>query len=153
MNNAYSIKDIHNARQKDSALVFGITPRGVRKWECPRNNDGTYDLPAVISWKLQREVDRIDAMCAGQNTGSPAIEKYREEQFKMARLKRLEMEKTLLPREAMQSGLMQLAGLLRSAGKTLQTEYGPDAQNILDEALDEFEALVKEQYGEEEKEL
>lgn len=71
------------------------------------------------------------------DTDSPALERYREERSQLARLDRLEREKTLLPRGDVHDGLSRLAHILRQAGETLQRQFGAEAAAVLNEALDD----------------
>lgn len=66
---------------------------------------------------------------------SPWLEKYREEQARMARLKRLEMEKQLLPRHIIHDGLTAIATTIRQAGERL-AKISPDAVEVLNQAID-----------------
>lgn len=42
--------------QRHTAEALGVTARSLRDWaECPRSDNGTYNLPEVIAWKIARE--------------------------------------------------------------------------------------------------
>jgi len=77
-----------------------------------------------------REVD--DTLLDGPST--PALERYRDEKAKLAKLERLERECELLPRDQVHAGLARIASLLRSAGEAIQ-KINPECYAILDEAL------------------
>ncbi|MCA9016785.1 MAG: hypothetical protein KDA77_15740 [Planctomycetaceae bacterium] len=85
------------------------------------------------------------------SSGSPALERYREERAKLAKLDRLERESTLVPRDEIRTGLVQIAGILRTAGEALQQNYGNGASEILNEALDDADAAIAVFCGTEEK--
>jgi hypothetical protein len=79
--------------------------------------------------------DEDDPLLAGGT--SPALERYR-----LVRAKREEFnyERDLerwVDRELLNRALGVLAAVLRQAGEGLQRQYGPEAQNILDEAIDD----------------
>ncbi len=76
-------------------------------------------------------------------SGSPALERYREERAQLARLDRMEREKSLVPREEIRSALAEIAGILRTAGEVLQQSYGNAASEILNDALDDAEAAIE----------
>ena len=65
--------DFTRLSQKDLAAAFGVTGRAVRDWdECPRNEDGTYDLPACIRWRanagsLDLNAERARLACEQAN--------------------------------------------------------------------------------------
>ena len=86
-----------------------------------------------------------DPMLAGVD--SPALERYREERAKLARLDRLAREQSLLPRDSMREVLGRIARILRSAGESLGRQYGPDAQDLLNEALDDYSGEVETFFG------
>ena len=70
---------------------------------------------------------------------SPALERYREERAALARLDRLERERVLVNRQAIREGMGRISAVLRTAGDTLQRQFGPEALEILNEALAEAE--------------
>lgn len=79
---------------------------------------------------------------------SPALERYREERAALARLDRLERERVLVNRQEIREGLSRIATVLRTAGDTLQRQYGPGALEILNEALAEAEREMGRSDGE-----
>ena len=113
----------------------------------------TINLPAVVralrdfladnAQKLARDDDPLM-----QGTGSPALERYREERAAMARLDRLEREQKLIPRDAARESLGRIAAILRGAGDTLQREFGSAAVEILYEALDDSQSEIDRAFGE-----
>ena len=115
----------------------------------------TINLPAVVralhdfladnAVKLARDEDPLM-----QGSGSPALEKYREERAAMARLDRLEREGSLLPRDDVREALGRMASMLRSAGEALQRQFGAGAVEILYEALDDAQREVDRCFGQEE---
>lgn len=82
-----------------------------------------------------------------QGSGSPALEDYRRERAAIARLDRLEREGQLIPREQSRQALGQGAAILRAAGETLQRQFGPEAAQILHEALDDFQHEIDRTFG------
>jgi hypothetical protein len=112
----------------------------------------TIDLPAVVrrihdflaenAHKLAREDDVLL-----QGAPSPALEKYREERAKIARLERLEREGKLLPRHQIREFLARVATLIRDAGERVDRQYGAAAAAILYEALDEAQREIERTLG------
>jgi phage terminase Nu1 subunit (DNA packaging protein) len=49
---ALSIPDVSRMTQLSVASVLGMTRQAVAGWDCPRNRDNTYDLRAVVQWRL-----------------------------------------------------------------------------------------------------
>ncbi len=108
----------------------------------------TVDLAAVIRWlhdfladnrqKLQA-TDGEDPM-SGEST--PALERWREEKWRLARLERQRVEQSQLPRDEIHELLGRVAGILRAMGDRLQRRFGPEAYNMLTEALDDADRHV-----------
>jgi hypothetical protein len=67
---------------------------------------------------------------------SPALERYREERAKMARLQRLEKEEALVPRDELRNVFATMTSVIRRAGEKLQKQFGVKARKILDKAID-----------------
>jgi hypothetical protein len=91
-----------------------------------------------------RKLGAGEDLMSGPET--PGLEMYRQERAKLARLDRLEREGSLLRLEDVHESLMELADLLRGAGDQLQREYGPDAMQIIDETLTEFNRRVLKRF-------
>jgi phage terminase Nu1 subunit (DNA packaging protein) len=112
------------------------------------------DLSAVVRWLHQfladnaiklRGADSDDPMMAG--AVSPWLEEFRKEQTFLARLKRRELEGALIPRDVIHDALARIASILRGAGAVLQRQFGPEAHQILDEALDDAEREIESLCG------
>lgn len=104
-------------------------PEVVRAW---------HDFLAENKYKLARDDDPLM-----NGSGSPALERYREERASMARLDRLEREAELLQRDVVRQSLGKIAGVIRNAGEALQRQFGQSAADILNEALDDAELEIK----------
>ncbi|MEZ6152365.1 MAG: hypothetical protein R3C09_19875 [Pirellulaceae bacterium] len=79
---------------------------------------------------------------------SPALERYREERALLARLQRLERETELLPRDLVRQSLAKTATLIRTAGESLQRQYGDGAAELLYEAIADAEAEIERFFAE-----
>jgi hypothetical protein len=101
-----------------------------------------HDFLAENALKLARDEDALM-----QGSGSPALERYREERAALARLDRLEREGTLIPRDVARESLGRIAAILRSAGDTLQQQFGGEAVSILYEALDDAQREMDQSFG------
>lgn len=124
----------------EQAARYGI-PFGGSVINLPAVVRALHDFLADNAVKLARDDD--DLM---QGSGSPALERYREERAIIARLERMEREASLIPRDEMREALGRLAGLLRTAGETLEREHGVEARSVLDEALDDAEREIDEMF-------
>lgn len=103
---------------------------------------GFHNLLARYANRLGAGSDGDDPLLAGVN--SPALERYREERAKLARLDRLEREGSLVERAALQELLAPLAAMLRAAGENLERQFGIEAAQLLNDVLDDFERDVVE---------
>jgi hypothetical protein len=115
----------------------------------------TIDLPAVVRalhdflavhHRKFKQLDEDDELLAGGD--SPALERYRDERAKLAKLDRLEREQELLPRDKTHAGLIQIASILRTMGEQLQKKFGPEAQEMVDNALENAARTIEELFGE-----
>jgi len=110
----------------------------------------TVDLTAIVKWvhdflarnKVRLNAPETDDPLLG-GTNSAALERYRDERAKLARLERLQKEGELLPREDVHQVLGQIATVLRSAGEILGRQFGADAQDVLNEALDDAQHEIE----------
>lgn len=125
----------------EQAVRYGI-PFGGRAIDLPAVVRSLHDFLADNAQRLSRD---LDDMLVG--TGSPALERYREERAKLARLDRLDREQQLLPRDEVREALSQIATILRGAGETLQREFGAGAADILYEALDDADREIDRTFG------
>lgn len=107
----------------------------------------TIDLPAVVrslhdffadnKHGLSRLLDHRE-----EGGKDEAREKLTWEQYRRQRLKRLAEEGSYLPAELVHELLAELSTILRNAGELLAKHHGDDAQDILNTALDDFDALI-----------
>jgi len=125
----------------EQAQRYGI-PFGGPAINLPAVVRAFHDFLADNAQKLARDEDPLM-----QGTGSPALERYREERAAMARLDRLEREQQLVPRDAARESLGRIAAILRGAGDTLQREFGLAAVEVLYEALDDSQREIDRIFG------
>ncbi len=105
------------------------------------------DLPAVVKalHNFLAEHGRKLLDDAGELTPestSPMLERIREEDWRLKRVKRLLAEGQVLPRGVVHDWFSQVAGLLRKAGELLEKQFGPEALEIHDKALASAERLI-----------
>jgi hypothetical protein len=78
------------------------------------------------------------------NIVSPALEKFRNERYKLARMERLEKQNKLIPRVKVRHVLAHLASVLRDTTDRLQKLFGPRVVETMDETLLCFEAEIED---------
>ncbi len=123
-------------------------PLGGPKIDLPEFVRAFHDFLAKHAQKLTQEDDSL--LPSAQ--GSPALERYREERAKLAKLDRLERERKLLPRLEVRRNLTIIARIIRGAGERLTKRFGNEASAILNDALDDAEWTINHSFGEEETE-
>ncbi len=115
----------------EQAQRYGI-PCGGATINLPEVAKALHNFLAANAAKLAREDDDLL-----QGESSPALERYREERFLLARLERKERQQKLLPRHEVHELLARIAGIVRGAGDALQRQFGNEAVVLLIEALDD----------------
>jgi hypothetical protein len=128
---------------QEQAARYGI-PFGGASVNLPAVVRALHDFLADNAQKLAREDDVLL-----QGASSPALEEYREERTKLARLERRQREGSLIPRDEAREALGRIAAVLRGAGDELQRQFGAEALAILDEALQDAEREIERAFGEE----
>ena len=129
----------------DQATRYSI-PFGGASIDLPNVVKALHDFLAENAQRLARE---DDGMLLGGS--SPALERYREERAKLARLDRMERQSRLLPRDQVREALGRIAGILRDAGDTLLRQFGNSAAEVMLEALDDAEREIASFFGEDEE--
>ena len=113
----------------------------------------TLDLYAVLSAFHKFLADNKHKLAAtdGEDPmsgeSSPALERWREEKYRLARLERLRQEDSLLPRDKIHTGMAAMANILRHLGAPMQRQYGPAAHQLVTEALDDWQRELDSLYG------
>lgn len=126
------------------SLMTGVKSRTLREWfsqGCP-GDPGRYCPAEIVAWGRENkwQTDVGDPELSGGD--SPALERYRDEKAKLARLDRLQREGELVRAADIEEMLNSFSSLIRSTGEQLRRQFGNDALQILDEALDECDRLI-----------
>jgi len=127
---------------QEQAQRYGI-PFGGAVVNLPAVARALHDFLADNAHRLNEDDDEL----LRGGAGSPALERYREERAALARLDRLEREGQLLPRDQVREAHGRISALLRTAGETLGRQFGPEAANVLHEALDDIGREVQRSFG------
>lgn len=125
------------------ARLLGVSRSTPGKWSqegCPRNQDGSFSLPAVVQWRVDRAAN-TDPMLSGGD--SPATERYRLAKARLAELELGERRRALLPRAVVHEALARLGVMLRGFGERLATDPAAKEHHAdLHETLDDFDRDV-----------
>lgn len=129
---------------KDLADIFSISPQAVSKWAaegCPRRGK-FYNLAEVITWKILKARQIAgDLMAAGGD--SPHLERYRSASADLREMEVEERRGALVRLDDTKEFLGRLAKIIRSLGASLGKAYGPDAQQMLNEHLEDLNAVIE----------
>jgi len=123
--------EIERMPQEATAAVLGVTRQAMSLWarrDCPRNSDGTYDLGAVVRWRVAELEEREQR--ARRVAGQGRVRRD-QAQAELAELQLAERKGEMLPRTALIAGWVaryrtmqsMLLGLVRRLG-----QYGLDRE-------------------------
>jgi len=113
---------------------YGVHLRTVAGWMaagCP-GKPGAYDLDKIHAWRDHTKKD--DPLLAGRS--DPELARYRMARAELAELDLEERRRNLIPREEVHRVMEAVATALRSAALVLEKQYGDQAREILEDALD-----------------
>jgi len=93
------ICNTQKATQLEAAKLFNVSAKTIRTWstehDAPRNDDGSYDLIALISWRLELEAARSEAV--NGSTISDELERWRAARRRLAELDLAERQRQVIP--------------------------------------------------------
>jgi hypothetical protein len=97
---------------------------------------------AKAAAKVQPQDDAL--LAAGD---SPELERYRAARASLAELELGERNASLVHRDQLEPAFTAYASAVRRAGEALQRRFGPEAVDLLNEALTEAEQAVRRTWG------
>ena len=136
---------------EEYSRLSGRQPKTFRaiadRYGVPLSGD-SIDLSGVLKWfhSFLAEHGRKLFATSGEDPmsgeTSPALELWREEKYKLARISRLEKEGDLIPRELLHETLSILAGILRKGGESIRKHFGEEALELFTEILNNVEREI-----------
>ena len=148
--------------QKDLASAVDVDPSTVAQWVragLPRSSAGKnrfrYCIPCAVAFRMRGlespapapgSLTAEEEMLVGA-ADSPALERYRLARAKLSELELEERRKSLLPRDRVRTGLSRFAVILRQLGERLGQRYGPEATSSVNDALDDCQRVVDDEFG------
>ena len=112
------------------------------------------DLPAVVRALHDFLARNARLLASGMDDASllfgrstPSLERVRRATAELREIQVARERGNLVDRALARECLLQLAGMLRAAGETLQRRYGPDALEIVNDMIANWERLVEEHFG------
>lgn len=143
----------HRMTGQEVASIFSVSAAAVTKWSrdgCPRKG-AHYNFPDVLQWRIEKLTvpKGMDPMLAGDNT--PALERYRYAAAQLKEIDVAERQGVVIPLDDMREILGQFAIILKGVGETLGKNFGKEAQQIVNEGVDEFQAGLEKALKKKEK--
>lgn len=139
------------------ASVFGVSPQAVQAWrrsiptdaEVWREVQGRgrgarairWDVPALIAYRERQAAARTTEQ--GETPAERELRRKRAAEADLRELDLAERHRRLVDPSVFQGYLDRLARLLRETAQSLQRQFGNDAGQLLNEAIDDFEAELK----------
>ncbi len=80
-----------------------------------------------------------DESLAMASADGPSLERWRAAKAVLAEMEVAERKQNVLDRAVMHVGLASMSTIIRGCGETLQKQFGPEALDILNEALDDYD--------------
>ena len=133
-------------KQKQAAEVIGRPASFLRDNNPPRNEDGSYSIPALVRWFVQWEVDRAVPDDLKEEKLKEEINVLKERNRKL----QFENEVTAGNMADIRSLREMLAGLavpIRKLGELIgrkATVTGLDAQQMINQAIEDYERALGE---------
>ena len=123
--------------------------------ETPHETTGEFviDLKAALRWfatrwQAERKAgNRFNGTATDAEPAAPWLEKWREEKARLARFDRKEREGSLLDRESVRDSLTNMSAILRKLGVSIQQHFGPEAHQMVEEAIDDWERDFQDGLG------
>jgi hypothetical protein len=98
--------DFSRVRQGEMSAIAGISPQTLNAWDCPRNDDGTYNTAEVWKWRENK--------LSGKSSGRDDLEKQKLElQIEKMGIEINEMKEKNIPLETHEQILCNRAEGLR----------------------------------------
>ena len=128
--------------QQAAAWLVSMTGRHLRDAQPPRNRDQTYNGPELVQWAIGQRVEAATGGGLAEDSRiqidllKGRIEKLKHENH-LAELKIGERNQRLVDRAVIEQNLAAQAAMIRSSLEKLERQFGPEALDIVIEALDE----------------
>lgn len=91
--------------------------------------------------------DDLEAGDEPREFSSPALEKKREVEYQLRLRDLAERDGQLVSREHTRQGLALAAGIFKQFGDTLQRQFGSDALDLWNDALNDWERAIEAAFG------
>jgi len=130
------------------ARFFGVSERTIAYWlgeGCPGER-GNYPLPAMVEWvKLNKWCPSSDPMLAGGDSDN--LERYRGARADLAEHDLQDRKETLIDPVAVRDVFLHSLRFYDDCIEQLRERFGDHAANIISEAVEHAEELIKHELG------
>lgn len=145
------VRNLATATQDEVAAVLGISAMQVSRLQKTEGAPTGINVPEFVGWYVERQLRRATTQAGGDpdmvGGDSPALERYRAAKADLAELDRDERRMKLIPRDQAEESARMRAQVMRRAGEKLQRRFGVEAQEILDDAIDEATRIIEKTFG------
>lgn len=139
----------------DVAMHFGVQLQTAQEWGQrgmpKKGKDKRYNLRDIAlwlrkegPWKQNAKLDDDDVF---GGSDSPNLERYRAAKAQLAEFELGEKKKELFNGVQINDLLLRCASRIRKVGERLGKRYGADAQNAINDAMDDFAFDVANELG------
>lgn len=147
--------------QAQVGRMLNVSTASVQRWMtigCP-GKEGHYEVvPAIVHWLTKegpwktrrRGTDDADPLLS-EAIDTPALERYRTARAKMVELEYEKACRTVMPVEDVREAFAGAAGHLRKLGESLAKQFGPAAQQMLNDGIDEYAQIIAAKFGDSER--
>lgn len=148
----YSQRDLASALAVDQGTITQWVRMGLRREKAGKNR-WRYCIPCAAKFARDRAQAAakdplpIDDELIAMGGDSPALERYRLAKAKLAEMDIEQRRNALVPRDRIRSGLGRFAQILRQLGERLGQRYGPEATASVNDALDDCQQVIDDEFG------
>lgn len=126
----------------EAARAFGVSRQALSQWKgCPRNEDGSFDLRAIIAWRLEQAKLNAIAECGGDpdtlGENSPQKERLLKLKADEQEMKNGRMRRELVPVAELREHHARAAGLLQRFGEIAERRWGVECRTEFEHHLEQ----------------
>lgn len=127
----------------EQAATYGL-PIGGASIDLAELAPKLHDFLARIAPYYARWITNADedALLLGEAT--PSLERLRKAQAELTEFKLKQLKRDVVPREEVHQKLARTASIVRGCGDALQRQFGPEAHQILEDALNDVDRQIAE---------
>ncbi|MFO7788566.1 MAG: hypothetical protein R6V05_03805 [Candidatus Brocadiia bacterium] len=142
--------DFTDLPSNEAAAAFGMTVQNLQNWKragCggwSQDDDGHlhWNLPAVIAWRRERDVENAggtpgETLLEGGASDSPALEQLRRKRHDLLDVEYRQRIGELIERDQVIEQFREASRVLRTALEGVQRRFGDEVGDAIRDALDQ----------------